>query len=196
MPTFGQVADYPGFSASSADKTAVSPAVPASSGTVDTAVARIWMTAGSTTAKFCIYANSAGTPGAKLAESDPLTVSNTGEQEILFTFSGGNRINVTEGTTYHIGPSWQDPGADSLNISRNSVAAGRREVQAYAPNPFGTATSLTGPIDAYVNYLLPAPVETVDGSFFDFFDSYLVADSTGVLALVNAGQVDIDTIGA
>jgi hypothetical protein len=127
---------------------------------------------GSTLAKFCIYANNGGEPGERLASSDERTVANTLEENVVFTFSGANRINVTAGTPYWIGPAWADPGDSSINYSRGTTASGRREASAYAPSPFGTPTVLSGPLDAFVTYLLPAPppaVDATDGAFFDFF---------------------------
>jgi hypothetical protein len=178
MPTFGQTGNQGSSSASTADKTAVSVATPGSSGTVDSATARVFMSGGSTLAKFCIYADNAGEPGAKLAESNQITISNTTEQAINFPFSGVNRINIVSGTPYWIGPSWLDPGTDTLSISRGTTTAGRREVASYAPNPFGTSSVLTGPIDAYVDYLLPVS-SSDDGGFFEFFEFFGAAAGAG-----------------
>ena len=183
MPTLGQTGDQGSFSSSTTNKTAVSLVTITENGTLDSATARIWVSGGSANAKFCIYADSGGQPGAKLAESNQRTVTNTTEQGVNFTFSGASRIPLTEGTSIWIGPSWQDPGADSLNYSRGSTTGGRREASAYAPNPFGTPTSFTGPLDAYITYLVGSP-ETppgavegpVDGSFFAFFDFYTVEE--------------------
>jgi len=172
MPTFGQTGDQAGFSTSSIAKTAVSLATPTASGTVDSANARIWMDYGWTNVKFCIYANTGGEPGAKLAESDEFRVENTIEEAVGFVFSGANRINVTTGTSYWIGPAWDDPGESSISYSRNTTASGRRETSSYAPGLFGTPTVLSGPLDAFVTFLIPAPPATVDatdGAFFDFF---------------------------
>lgn len=171
MPTFGQTGDQSALSTSTADKTALSEATPSSSGTVTSAAARLWITPGGTptTARFCIYQDSGGDPGSLLAVSDEVTVSNTTEQEVQFPFSGTQRIDVVSGTPYHIGPAWRDPGAgssDSINYSRGTTADSRVENSSYAPNPFGTPNSLSGPLDAYVTYQLPI---SADGAFFDFF---------------------------
>lgn len=157
MATFGKLDDGAGASASSLDKMYVSSASPSTNGTVTSGSARTWLSAtGSTNVKFVIYADSAGEPGALLAQSDVLVVSNTSEQQNNFTFSGGNQISVTSGTPYWIGVAWQDPGTPSLNVSRDSTATSRRE-QNYTyptlPDPFGTpSASNSGPIDAFVTY--------------------------------------------
>lgn len=168
MPTFGKTDAGISNSTSSANKTMVSPATPGSSGTVDTAVVRMSIDSGSANVKFCIYADNAGDPGAKLAESDVLSVTNNTEQALAFTFSGANRINITSGTPYHIGPSWSDPGTPIITVYRDSTASLRKENSSYAADPFGTPTVLSGPIAAYVNYLLPATGD--DGAFFAFFE--------------------------
>lgn len=172
MPTLGKTDAGASSSASSANKTAVSSSTPASSGTVDSATAHLWITSGGTpaTAKYCIYADSSGLPGAKLAESDPITVSNTTDSALPFIFSGANRINVTAGTPYHHGPAWQDPGSggsDSINLGRDNTASARQEASSYAPDPFGTPSAQSGPVAGYVTYLLPSA--DADGAFFDFF---------------------------
>lgn len=166
MPTFGKTDVGASSSASSSNKAAVSAATPASSGTVDSAKAWLSIDSGSTTSKFCIYADSAGSPGAKLAESDEITISNTTQAELTFNFSGANRIGVVSGTQYHIGPSWADPGTPSVTFGRDSTAASRNESNNYAPDPFGTPTALTGPMAAHVIYLTDDPV---DGAFFEMF---------------------------
>jgi len=168
MATFGQTGDQAGSSASSADKTSVSQASPSESGTVYAGRMRLWMTSGSTTARMVIYSYSSGAPGTKLASSDPLTVSNTTEQEIEFTFSGADMIGVTAGVEYFIGVTWQDPGTPSINISRDSTAGGRQENSSYNVSPFGSPTVLTGPIDAYILFT-PVSADADDGGFFEFF---------------------------
>lgn len=168
MPTFGKTFDGATFSGSSANKTAVSAAVPASSGTVTQGSARVWLSAtGSTTVNCVIYADSSGAPGALLATSDSVTLTAVAEAQVDFAFSGGNQIGVAAGTTYWIGASWQDPGTPSLNLSRDSTAAGRQEASAYLPNPFGTPTALTGPVDVFITYNLPGSGNT--GAFLAFF---------------------------
>jgi hypothetical protein len=128
----------------------------------------VWLSAtGSTTVNCVIYADSTGAPGALLATSDSVTLTATTEAQVDFTFSGANQISVASGTTYWIGASWQDPGTPSVNLSRDATASGRQEASAYLPNPFGTATVLSGPVDVFITYALPDSGNT--GDFFAFF---------------------------
>ena len=149
--SFGKQTDGASSSASSADKTAVSSVTAAASGTLTAGHARAWVDGGSATTKCVVYANSSGAPGARLASSDPVTVSNTSEAVKDYVFSGANQIAIASGTTYWIGLAWADPGSNSLSLSRDGTASGRQETSAYAPTLFGTPTPLTGPIDVYVD---------------------------------------------
>lgn len=168
MATFGKTFDGASFSASSADKTAVSSATPTSSGTVIQGSARVWLSAtGTTTVNCVIYADSTGLPGALLATSDSVTLTATAEAQVDFSFSGANQISVASGTPYWIGVSWQDPGTPSVNLSRDATASSRQESAAYLPNPFGTPTALSGPVDVFITYTLPDTGDT--GGFFAFF---------------------------
>lgn len=152
MTTVGKITDGTGSSASSADKTAVSRFTSAASGTLTAGRARAWMTGGgSASTRLVVYANSGSAPGALLAQSDVNTVASTAEAPQDYVFSGANRITIANGTDYWIGLTWQDPGAGSLNLSRDGTASGRQESATYLPNPFGTPTPLTGPIDVYVD---------------------------------------------
>lgn len=168
VPTLGKTDDGSSSSTSSANRTQVSPATPGSSGKVVSGGARIWMdTAGSTNTKLVIYADSAGAPGAKLAESDVVNISSTTESEVAYTFSGGNQIDVVSGTPYWVGVAFQDPGTPAVRYSRDGTASGRLENTAYAPDPYGSGTPGTGTIDAYITYNLP--VDSDGGAFFEFF---------------------------
>lgn len=116
-----------------------------------------------------IYADSAGAPGALLAESDALTLTATTEAERTFTFSGVNQISVTSGTPYWIAVAWNDPGTPSVTVSRDGTATSRREQTVSSwptlPNPYGAPTaSNTGPIDAYITYVEPTSGD--NGGFF------------------------------
>lgn len=164
MATFGYTGASSASSPSSTNKTAVNQASPSQNGIASTATANLSMTAGSTTVSFCIYADSAGAPGALLAQSDPVTVSATVETAVAFTFTGANKIQLVAGTNYWIGPAWQDPGTPSINIFRGTGGS-RDEVSAYAPNPFGTPTTgLAGPLVAYVTYDTATPVPATDSA--------------------------------
>src|SRR3990167_8015109 len=142
MATFGKLTDGTGASSSSTDKKAVSSASPASSGTATKITVRCLITSGTTVAKGIIYADNAGQPGALLATSDEVTLSNTTEDAIDFPLSGAQQISVVLGTTYWIGFHWQDPGAASVTLSRNATANSRKEaVDTYSDgpaDPFGT----------------------------------------------------------
>jgi len=146
----GSTASSGSSSASSADKTAVSTFTAAAGGTVTTGVTRCSMSSGSTTARMVVYANSSGVPGALLAQSDAKVISNTTVSGQTFTFSGANQITIVNGTVYWVGLSWQDPGSPSLNLFRGGTGSARQEASAFLPNPFGTPTAQSGPVDAYV----------------------------------------------
>lgn len=159
MATFGETSDGTNQSTSSANRVWVSQATPATSGTVTTGHVRLALdSAGSTSVKFAIYADSSGEPGALLAESDAITVNDTTIQWRTLTFSGGNQISVTGGTPYWVGPAWQDPGVPGVTQRWTGSAGGRREQSVASwptlPNPYGTPTSSTGsgPLSAYVTY--------------------------------------------
>jgi len=154
LTSLGKTSNGASSSASSADKTAVSSATASASGTLTAGHARAWLSAtGSAVTKCVVYANSGSAPGARLATSDPVTITQTTEAVVDYVFSGADAITITSGVTYWVGLAWQDPGTPSLNISRDATASSRQEVAAYAPNPFGTPTALTGPIDVYVETL-------------------------------------------
>ena len=168
MPDFGKTFAGSSSTASTTNKTAVSSAVPASSGTVTQGHARAWLdSAGSTTINAVIYADSAGAPGSLLATSDSATLtSTTTGNQVDFTFSGANQISVGSGTTYWVGISWQDPGTPSVTYGRDTTASGRQESASYLPDPFGTPTALAGPIDVWITYVLP---DSGTDNFFAFF---------------------------
>lgn len=160
MPTFGKTDSGASSSASSTDKLAMSTATPASTGVVQNGSVRLWLsTSGSTSVKFVIYADSSGSPGALLAQSDVVTLTTTtADTQIDFPFSGGQQITVVSGTPYWFGPFWQDPGTPSVTFGRDSAASGRLEFTTPwpdPPDPAGTGTVLSGPLAAFVTYLLP-----------------------------------------
>lgn len=153
--TTGKTADGASSSASSTDKIAVSRVSPTATGTVTAGHARAWLSAaGTSNTKIVIYADAAGAPGALLAVSDQLAITATTEGQRDYVFSGGNQITVTQGVNYWVGLMWSDPGTPSLNLSRDGDANGRLEVSGFtyptAPNPFGTGTLFSGPIDVWV----------------------------------------------
>jgi hypothetical protein len=139
-------------SSASTDKTSVSTFTAAASGTLTGGHARAWLSAtGTATTKVVVYSDSSGAPGTRLASSNPVTITQTSEALVDYTFSGADQIAITSGTVYWVGLAWVDPGTVSLNISRDATASGRQETSTYAPTTFGTPTALTGPIDVYVD---------------------------------------------
>lgn len=162
MATFGKTSDGASSSSSSTDNKIVSPATPASTGTVQTLTARMWLSsAGTANVRGVIYSDVAGALTAAstlLAVTDDTSFTNTTEAEVTMTFSGANLITVTSGTQYWIGFHVQDPGTPSWNISRDATAD-QRKVNGDdvwtggAASPWGAdITSLSGPIDCYVTY--------------------------------------------
>src|SRR5690606_42135413 len=104
---------------------------------------------GSTTVRFVIYSDTAGDPDALLAQSDSITLSGTSMQAREFTFSGAQRISLTEGTDYWIGLSWQDPGSASVRYWRGANNSNGRPADNHLlPDPFhgfGAPYGPTGP---------------------------------------------------
>src|SRR5690606_41495771 len=101
---------------------------------------------GSTTVRFVIYSDTAGDPDALLAQSDSITLSGTSMQAREFTFSGAQRITLTEGTDYWIGLSWQDPGSASVRYWRGANNSdGRLETRHYLPDPLNAFGAPRGP---------------------------------------------------
>lgn len=155
MATFGDLTNGTGQSASSADGIVLDNGTPASSGTLETIVARLFVTAGAPLAKGIIYSDSAGLPGVPLATSDEITISNTVVADVTFTFSGAQRISLTAGTQYWFGFIYDDPGTGSLTWRRGGTAneiEKKNITYPTAPNPYGASAPLAGPLAAYVSY--------------------------------------------
>lgn len=158
MATFGTTADGANASNWSIDRACLSSGSPASSGTATKLTARIWLIGGATSCKVkgIIYANSGGNPGALLAVSDEVTITNTVEQAVDLPLSGANQISVVSGTTYWIGYHNEDPGTGDFRQSRSATAgAQRRSSDTYSdgPNdPWSETGTADGPIDCYVTY--------------------------------------------
>lgn len=176
MATFGKLTDGASSSSSSADGKIVSPATPASTGTVTGGTCRMWLSsAGTCNVRMVIYSDVAGaltSASTLLAVSDDTSFTNTTEADVNFTFSGANQITVTSGQQYWIGVHAQDPGTPSWNISRDATAD-QRKVNGDdvwtggSATPWGAdITSLSGPIDAYITYsdaAGPAGLKTLNG---------------------------------
>lgn len=172
MATFGKLTDGASSSSNSADNKIVSAATPASTGTVTSLTARMWLgSAGTGNVRGVIYSDVAGALTAAstlLAVTDDTQFTNTTEAEVTMNFSGGNRITVTSGQQYWIGFHVQDPGTPTWNISRDATADGRKvngdDVwTGGSASPWGAdITSLSGPIDCYVTYSTTA-IKTING---------------------------------
>lgn len=160
--TLGKTADGTGTSASSANKTAVSKWTAAADGTLTAGHARLSVTGGSSTTRVVVYADATGAPGALLAGSDEVVISNTVEQQIDYVFSGAAQAPIVSGTDYWIGAAWTDPGTDSVNLSRDATVGARQETSSYAPASFGTPAANAGPADAWVEFTSGTPAGGVD----------------------------------
>ena len=167
MTTLGKTTDGSTTSTASTAKAVASVATATADGVLATGAARVWVASGSVPVQLGVWADSSGSPGALLALSDSVSISATANTETPFTFSGANQIAIVNGVAYWIGPTWALPGV-VMTWARDAVAVGQvKSVNAQAPNPFGTASDLNGPLAAYVNHF-PA-VSAEDGAFFEFF---------------------------
>lgn len=157
MATFGKATNGTATSGYSVDTKAVSTATPASSGTVASLTARLYLSGGgSTTVKGVIYSDNSGAPDSLLAVTDEFTVDVTSETAFTANFTGDNAISITEGTAYWTGVHFADPGGVNLVISRdNTYGYQKSNTDTYADGPaasFGNPGTGNGPIDVYVTY--------------------------------------------
>lgn len=160
MATFGKLTDGASvfsFSSFTGGKIASSGA-PTSSGTVTSLTVRVW-TGDSQTVKFkgVIYSDSSAEPGTLLAVSEESTVTHASEQEVTVSFTGGNQVSISSGTTYWIGVHFEALGGNSLIISRddNANQSKRSTSDTYSDgtaSTFGTVTNANGKLDVYVTY--------------------------------------------
>jgi hypothetical protein len=155
--TMGKLDDGTGVTDDTVDRKAVSSFTAASSGTLQSATMRVWLSAtGSCNLRAVVYADSAGSPGALLATSDEEVVNWTTEQAVTCDFSGGAQISIVSGTTYWIGFHHSDPGALNFKASRGAtadlVASQQDTYSGGASDPFGTVFLQPGPNDLYVTY--------------------------------------------
>jgi hypothetical protein len=149
--SIGNTANGTGASTSTANKTVVSKFTAGSGGTLDAGHARLWVDTGTASIELVVYADSSGVPGALLAKSNTVAVSNTAEADKTFAFSGTQRIALVSGTTYWIGFTWADPGTNTISWSRGTTTSQAQQNALHAASAFGTpGTALSGPIDAYV----------------------------------------------
>lgn len=157
MATFGQTGDQASSSTSSADsvimnKAADAASTPATNGTLDSVIARVWVSGtGSTVGKGVIYSEA----GNLLATGDEVSITNNSEQEVTFPFSGAERIALTAGTKYNYGIIYNDPGTENFTWSRGGTSnASWKYSDTYEDGPASTIGSgtVSGPIDIYVSY--------------------------------------------
>jgi len=158
IQTFGQTGDGSNTGTSSADanlanRSTEANSSPASNGTLVSVQARLWLSAaGSSLAQAALWDSS----GNLLATSGEITITNTTEQELTFTFTGGNAISLTAGTGYTYGVMWKDPGTQNITWSRQATASTSLKnnvayVTGSPQNPIGSST-VSGPVDMYVKY--------------------------------------------
>lgn len=147
----GNTTNNTSSSSSSASRTAVSKATASAGGAVTAGHCRLWVDTGSASVRMVVYADNAGAPGSLLGVSSAVTISNTAEALIDFVFSGANQASITQGSDYWVGFGWTDPGTNNIFWSRAGTSGQTQQAVGDAPNPFGTPTSLAGPIDAYVD---------------------------------------------
>jgi hypothetical protein len=152
ISTVGQTSNNAGSSSSSSDKTVLSKFTAGSSGTLTGGHARLSLSvAGTASTCLAVYADAAGVPGARLAQSSLVSITSATETLIDYVFTGANQVAIASGTPYWIGPAWQDPGTINVVYSRNATASQVQAVNAFAPTTFGTGTASSGPVDAYID---------------------------------------------
>jgi hypothetical protein len=147
----GKQTDGTGSSLSSGDKTTVSKHTATTSGVVTAGHSRLWVDTGTANAEMVVYADNSGAVGGLLGQSDTVTISNTTEAQINFTFTGAQQAAITSGADYWIGFTWVDPGTNNVNWSRDTTTSSAQQNNVHAPDPFGTPTAVSGPIDAFVD---------------------------------------------
>jgi hypothetical protein len=147
----GKQTDGTGSSSSSGNKTTVSKFTATASGSVSAGHSRLWVDTGTADTEMVVYADSSGAVGGLLGQSDTVTISNTAEAQINFTFSGAQQAAITAGQDYWIGFTWVDPGTNNITWSRDTTTSSAQQNNFHAPDPFGTATASSGPIDAFVD---------------------------------------------
>jgi hypothetical protein len=147
----GKQTDGTATSASSGNKSVVSKYTATTSGVVTAGHSRLWVDTGTAAPEMVVYADTSGAVGGLLGKSDTVTISNTTEAKIDFTFTGTQQAAITSGQDYWIGFTWPDPGTNNISWSRDGTASASQQNNFHAPDPFGTPTASSGPIDAYVD---------------------------------------------
>lgn len=178
------------FIGSGSQRKRVSPIVATEDGVLHEADFRCWVSANQKV-RIVVYSDSAGVPTNLLATSDEITVSNTSEDSNNFTFSGANRIAITQGTTYHVG--FINEGGSQFIFSLESAAQpglilGNSENYSTGPtNPFGSITTTdNGPMDISITihtYGVSAKVKDVlqySGSWSALSDNFILRNNNTV----------------
>lgn len=165
--------DNSSSSTSSADRVQLTPVTATENGTLDSVVARIWLSAaGTCNWRGLVYSDNAGNPGDLLAVTADGVLTATAEAEQFLSCSGVNQISIVAGTTYWIGWHHSDPGTPSVTWSRAGTAGFARQItDTFAdgsPATGAAATTATGPMDVYLNYT-PASGETQKGKMLQMF---------------------------
>lgn len=183
--TFGKTDNGANSSSWSIDRAVLSSATSGVAGRVTKLTARIWLdAAGSAKVKGLIYADSGGNPGALLATSDEVTITNTAEAAVDLPFSGANIIDVAAATTYWIGYQNEDPGtvnfvqsrADTANLQRRS-----NDTYSDGPNdPWSETGTANGAIDCFATY------EVIEDVTLEATPAALASDDT-----INCVQVGV-----
>lgn len=174
---------------SSGNKAVVSPVTASVTGKVLSGGFKVAVDTGTGSAVVCVYADSSGAPGALLAISNTITITNTTSAFLTTTFTGTNQIILTSGTSYWVGATWPDPGTNNIIYDRDATANQRDEQSTNQPNPFGTPTLVsTGPIAAYVDLF---PVAGAAAVAVGAFNATVTTSTGGTSA--HAGVARIST---
>lgn len=161
--TCGETGNNSSSQNNSSDRKVLSSCSPVSSGTLTSGVARVNLdAAGSSASKLVIYSSTLGEPDALLATSDEVTITNTTEEAISYTFSGAEQIAITSGTTYWVGIHYTDPGVPSVQVSRantaNLLRSGSDTYSNGPANPCSCAVASNGAADIYFEYTVAGGV--------------------------------------
>lgn len=179
---------------SSGNKAVVSPVTASVTGKVLSGGVKIDIDSGSGSVAIVVYADSSGAPGALLAASNSMTITNTSSAFETATFSGANQITVTAGTNYWVGASWPDPGTPTFTYDRDGTANQRDEQSTNQPNPFGTPSLVSvGPIAAYVDVL---PIAGVGAVSVGAFQAAITTSTGGTQAHAGVARISTAAIAA
>lgn len=172
MAEFGKTTNGANVQTFSGDRIYLSPATPATSGTITVGHGRVRVTgAGTSEMRIVIFSDNAGEPGDFLAQSDEVSVNWTTSTLTDFTFSGANLISIVGSTQYWIGFWADDPGTPSYEYKRdNNANVNRYRAEAYPGSgspttPFVADGSANGALNCSIEYTeaSASSVKTVNG---------------------------------